>query len=265
MTKKQELEQLEQQLTLLLNKKSYVPIKKACTGKYRGFYDYGLKFQDGTQMFISCGRKRYEADLRDLVAQYTYFREKHVWLEEQVRLIVERDNRQAVALGLEPIKFIHLELIEAETGGYEFWPRIVLERKGRQFTKLETMLKYACLGHKTVEYFSKMQIRPDKKLGNIKEQEHKGYNAIVLGYLCTVVIGRVFYKGDNIPLTPAQLAKEAGPRLFESDFPERVSGHGHCDCEDGGDFELLPSDDPAVVEGGKRYMQCRICGGCSHL
>jgi len=28
---------------------------------------------------------------------------------------------------------------------------------------------------------------------------------------------------------------------------------------------LLPAEDPAVVEGGKRYMQCRVCGGWSHL
>jgi len=216
-------------------------------------------------MFVSCGRKYYETRLREKVAEYTYFREKLPWLEEQVRLIVDRDNRQAVKLGLDPIKFIRLELIEEEAGGYEFWPRVILERNGRQFTKHETMFKYACLGSQTVEYFSKMQTRPDKALGRIKEMNNGAFNAIVLGYLCTVVIGRVFYKGDSIPLTLAQLAKEAGPFLKVSDFPERVSGRGHCDCEGGGDFELLSADDPAVVEGGKRYMRCRICGGISHL
>lgn len=50
----------------------------------------------------------------------------------------------------------------------------------------------------------------------------------------------------------------------------RLIGH-HCDCgvdENGytkGEFILLPLDDECVVEGGKAYMKCRICGGVSHL
>ena len=75
---------------------------------------------------------------------------------------------------------------------------------------------------------------------------------------------RVFFRGSNIPLTPKQLAKEAGSGLQESDYPERITGQ-LCDCAASGEFELLPKDDPAVVEGGKRYMECRICGGRSHL
>jgi hypothetical protein len=79
------------------------------------------------------------------------------------------------------------------------------------------------------------------------------------------IINKVYYRGSDIPLSPVQLAKEAGFRFEESDYPARISGSGHCDCKNGGEFELLPKDDPAVVEGMKRYMQCRICGGWSHL
>lgn len=79
------------------------------------------------------------------------------------------------------------------------------------------------------------------------------------------VINRVYYPGSDVPLTPMQLAREAGPMFRLSDFPARISGSGHCDCKNGGDFVLLPKDDPAVVEGRKRYMQCRVCGCWSHL
>jgi hypothetical protein len=45
---------------------------------------------------------------------------------------------------------------------------------------------------------------------------------------------------------------------------ERIYGN-HCNCKNGGEFELLPLDNPAVKEGGKRYMQCRKCNCWSHL
>jgi hypothetical protein len=45
----------------------------------------------------------------------------------------------------------------------------------------------------------------------------------------------------------------------------RIGGRGHCDCVNGGEFDLLPLDDEAVQEGGKRYMVCRVCQGWSHL
>ena len=62
------------------------------------------------------------------------------------------------------------------------------------------------------------------------------------------------------------LCEESGflgitPREME----ERIKGR-HCNCEPNrGVFDLLPKDDPAVIEGGKRYMVCRNCGGWSHL
>ena len=82
----------------------------------------------------------------------------------------------------------------------------------------------------------------------------------------TTVINKVFKKGSDIPLKPVQLAKEAGFNITPADFPSRISGSGHCDCPNGGEFELYPKSHRAVKSsGGKRYMKCRICGGISHL
>lgn len=80
------------------------------------------------------------------------------------------------------------------------------------------------------------------------------------------VINKVYKKGSGIPLKPVQLAKEAGFNITPADYPARISGSGHCDCPDGGEFELYPKSHPSVKSsGGKRYMKCRICGGVSHL
>lgn len=65
---------------------------------------------------------------------------------------------------------------------------------------------------------------------------------------------------------------EISPKLMRSikpvevvDFIEGRLEGSHCACRGNGVFELLPLDDEAVQEGGKRYMQCTICGGYSHL
>jgi len=77
-------------------------------------------------------------------------------------------------------------------------------------------------------------------------------------------INKVFYRGCAIPLTPKQLAAEAGFNFVESDYPKRISGQ-LCVCPNGGEFDLFPKNHPAVIEGGKRYMRCWICGETSHL
>lgn len=66
--------------------------------------------------------------------------------------------------------------------------------------------------------------------------------------------------------------KMAGGRAVFSrfDFPERLKGY-HCDCgitDEGytkGIFVLYPLSDEGVRSGGKAYMTCCKCGGCSHL
>jgi hypothetical protein len=78
------------------------------------------------------------------------------------------------------------------------------------------------------------------------------------------IVNEVYYPDGNTQLTPFQLAQEAGSQFRASDYPERITGK-MCDCVNGGKFELLPKNHPDVIEGGKRYMICRVCGGYSHL
>lgn len=44
----------------------------------------------------------------------------------------------------------------------------------------------------------------------------------------------------------------------------RIDGN-HCSCEGNGKFILLPDTHEAVIEGGKAYMECEVCGEFSHL
>ena len=85
-------------------------------------------------------------------------------------------------------------------------------------------------------------------------------------------MNKVYLPGSDTPLTPFELAREANAILTKNVFEafnffgkdSRVAGK-HCSCSGNGEFELLPIDDPDVIEGGKRYMRCRICGEWSHL
>lgn len=85
-------------------------------------------------------------------------------------------------------------------------------------------------------------------------------------------MNKVYLPMSNTPLTPFELAREANKltkRSHLSSFEymgkeSRISGN-HCDCMGNGEFELLPVTDPDVIDGGKRYMRCRICGCYSHL
>ena len=82
-------------------------------------------------------------------------------------------------------------------------------------------------------------------------------------------------KNTAIPMTPKELADAAnkickGNPFRAWDFApaninSRIGGNGHCDCCGNGEFVILPENDPDVQSGMKRYMQCRKCGGWSHL
>ena len=81
-------------------------------------------------------------------------------------------------------------------------------------------------------------------------------------------MNKVFSTPTDInPLSPEALAVEANkvmrrPVFTATDFPERITGN-HCWCGGNGEFVLEPVSE--CLEGGKRYMKCRICGGYSHL
>lgn len=67
-------------------------------------------------------------------------------------------------------------------------------------------------------------------------------------------------KQSKKPMTEQQLKSHAG----EWFTMERIEGN-HCQCDGNGEFVLLSKKHPVVVEGGKDYMVCRVCGGYSHL
>lgn len=64
-------------------------------------------------------------------------------------------------------------------------------------------------------------------------------------------------------LEAAYYANYPGLKRYPYDL-ERLEGE-LCDCKGEGVFDLLPASDMGVIEGGKRYMQCRKCGRFSHL
>lgn len=82
----------------------------------------------------------------------------------------------------------------------------------------------------------------------------------------------VYIPGRSEPLGPADLAREANAITKHKPFcwfdfigPRSRLNGDHCSCCGNGEFVLFPVNDPVVVSGQKRYMQCRICGGISHL
>jgi len=256
---------MEKQLTTLLNKKKHTHKVKMYKKKKGYYFTYSLEFEDCTDIRICDGYENYEEELEKTVAKYIYFRKNHSWLEEHVRQMVERDNRQAVSLGLSPIRFIRLELVDGKTDKCKFWIRAVLELNNREFSEFEIVLNDACLGIGTENYFNRKINSVNGEEWYFEKHGYSDCNTVVFGYPRKIVVNRVFQKGGSIPLTPKQLAEEAGKGVYETDYPKRISGTGHCSCTEGGDFELLSKDDPDVIEGGKRYMQCRICNGWSHL
>ena len=54
-------------------------------------------------------------------------------------------------------------------------------------------------------------------------------------------------------------------KIFPGEMKERIQGKDHCACYGDGEFVLYPVDHPMVVDGKKRYMECRKCGCVSHL
>lgn len=81
-------------------------------------------------------------------------------------------------------------------------------------------------------------------------------------------MNRIFENGREL-----KTAKELGD-AFYAILPEKVKKHPYeleritgslCSCGGDGVFDLLPTTDEGVIEGGKRYMVCRKCRCYSHL
>lgn len=184
-------QQLERTLTELLGKMQYTHYKRPCTGKYRGYCDYGLTFEDGTSYFISLGKQYYLRNLTDTVEMYQFFHNNQDYLTRRTQEVIERDNRQATALGLSPIEFVRLELETGKDAHNLFWVGFIYKQNGLLYWHTNTDFHYACRGvgfneEKSVEvYFDKLVFRADDRLGCIRELGSRAFTTILLGCLHT--------------------------------------------------------------------------------
>ncbi len=80
---------------------------------------------------------------------------------------------------------------------------------------------------------------------------------------CTDKSNRVYIKEtDTTPLTPDEIAKIAKCNTTAKDYEKGGRLEGDlCHCLGNGEFIICPNN----VEGDKVYIQCRKCGGYSHL
>lgn len=180
---REEMARLEQELVSLFGKKSVVRKKCACRGDYRGRYDYSLVFDDGSTLYISTGMTNYLKNLREETEGYRFFKDNLPYLKEKVCEVIERDNRQAVALGLHPIEFVDLHLVTDPRDFHSFWPELVIRVSGVELPYKETMFYYACVGHHTKVYFEEKLNRPDDQLGGLSRLGKEHYSIIVMGSL----------------------------------------------------------------------------------
>lgn len=176
---------LEKQLTTILGKRSYTRLKEAGKGEYRGAYFFSLEFDDGTKIYVCCGKKYYEKSLLELISRHSFFRQNIEILGAKCKAIVERDNRQAKTLGLEPVIYRGLRPIINKTCTHQFWGALDLEQGGKRFSHIETSLWYALQGVPlgNEDYFSKKINRIDEDLGQYDQLDKKKFRAILLGYL----------------------------------------------------------------------------------
>lgn len=186
-TQAEQIARLEHKLTMLLGKKSFWHRKARCSGKYRGYYDYSLVFEDGSRQFIAMGRRAYLDGLLKIVRGYEYYRNHHDRLEELTRQVLERDNRQAIALGLEPVA---LERVELQDTGIDSWAVARITHMGKVHIYMETHFNYACMGASVGSddpeaYFKEKISRPDEMLRDFQQQARNRNACIMFGYVRT--------------------------------------------------------------------------------
>jgi hypothetical protein len=105
-------------------------------------------------------------------------------LSRRTAEIVERDNRQALSLGLSPVKLIAVDIFD----GYKLWIGLQMEQNGVLFRYYETSFYYACRGvplgdNSVVDYFEQLINRPDGSLGGLDRWGKEPFSKILLGYL----------------------------------------------------------------------------------
>ena len=98
-------------LAKLFNAKTGAIEKTACTGKYRGTFDYSVVFDNGTSFFISNGLKYFNSRIDDLIKTYENFNQ----IENKNKILnylkkeCELDKTEAVKQGLNAYKIIDVD------------------------------------------------------------------------------------------------------------------------------------------------------------
>ena len=60
-----------------------------CTGKYKGTRDYSIQFTDGTEKFISNGKKSFDSSLENQIKSIKYFNENKDRLLDEISLSLD--------------------------------------------------------------------------------------------------------------------------------------------------------------------------------
>ncbi len=93
MRQKEQILQMEREITKLFGETSYRVERRACSGKYRGHYDYALVFGSGRRLYIGLDRRNYAGKLREALEHIRSFRANQSENAKRLRaVILENDT-----------------------------------------------------------------------------------------------------------------------------------------------------------------------------
>ena len=73
-SKSQQIKQMDEELTTLFGEKSYVVIRKPCSGKYHGHNDYTIVFGSGRHLYVGLDKRNYARNLQSHLEEIRAFR-----------------------------------------------------------------------------------------------------------------------------------------------------------------------------------------------
>lgn len=152
MMKKAELIQMEQKLCNLYGESDYQVIRRACTGDYRGHYDYSIVFASGQRLYVGLDRTGYERGLPDELAAIQHFRSH------------QTENTDALQKAIQTIKtdFVtaQVQILPHMDNSLCVWAGAILTSKtGLKFKYRETGLHYALTRDKESWYSMELSIQ----------------------------------------------------------------------------------------------------------
>lgn len=173
MNKKEKL--ICQELTILMGYQNFKKERSACTGKWRGTYDYSLVFDNRTRLFISNGMKYFHETVQNYIGCLKIFNTNKNRILDEIREQIYSDNITAKQEGLFPVTVKDVA-ISTQSEPYCLWAYLTLEVNGITFQFIETGLNYAIKNNKVTEYFAPKRriytagavIAPTFIIGNVR-------------------------------------------------------------------------------------------------